>query len=364
MERRPAFSDRFSSIIVRYQWNDLPEEGRTTHQGGKVMTKLGYVFAVGALALSTATAASAQEFRLLSGFDQNNIFTREMTNPFMELVKKATDGKVTFRVSGPETVTPFEQLQPTAAGLFQVLVTHCAYHPGTTGVGMAADGFPVDPTKRRESGLFGFLEEHYQKHGVKLLSMPPFGSIGFQFVLKKPIENEPGLAGRKIRGTVAYHPMIQALGGSPVVMPGGDVYTAMERGVADGAAWATTGVIDFKWNEVAGYLARPTFGQSGLAIFMNLAAWKGLTPDMQKVFAQAGIDLELRTMKRFDEMMIEEEKKLLGLGMKITKFSDKEAAALDRLWSQGVLKVGADKSPDDVKKMVETAQKGGLKLAN
>lgn len=326
------------------------------------MTKLGFLFVAGAMALSAG--AGAQEMRLLNGFDQNNIFTREMANPFMEAVKKATDGKVTFRVSGPETVSPFEQLQPTAAGLFQVLVTHCAYHPGTTGVGMAADGFPVDPTKRRESGLFGFLDAHYQKHGVKLLSMPPFGSIGFQFVLKKPIEGEPALAGRKIRGTIAYHPMIQALGGSPVVMPGGDVYTAMERGVADGAAWATTGVIDFKWHEVAGYLARPTFGQSGLAIFMNLNTWKGLTPELQKVFAQAGSDLELRTMKRFDEMMAEEEKKLLGLGMKITKFSDKEAKELDRLWSQGVLKVGADKSPDDVKAMVETAQKGGMKLAN
>lgn len=328
------------------------------------MMKLGFLFAVGAVALSTAGAACAQEMRLLNAFDQNNIFTREIANPFMEAVTKATGGKVTFRVSGPETVTPFEQLQPAAAGLFQLLVTHCAYHPGTTGVGMAADGFPVDPAKRRESGLFGFLDEHYQKHGVKLLAMPPFGSVGFQFVLKKPIEGEPALGGRKIRGTVAYHPMIQTLGGSPIVMPGGEVYTAMERGVADGAAWATTGVIDFKWNEVAGYLARPAYGQSGLAIFMNLATWKGLSPDLQKTFAQAGADLELRTLKRFDEMAAEEEKKLLGLGMKITKFSDKDAAALDRLWSHGVLKVGADKSPADVKAMVETAQKGGLKLAN
>jgi len=328
------------------------------------MMKLGLLFVAGAVALSTAGSAVAQEMRLLNGFDQNNIFTREIANPFMEAVTKATGGKVTFRVSGPETVSPFEQLQPAAAGLFQVLVTHCAYHPGTTGVGMAADGFPVDPTDRRKSGLFDFLDAHYQKHGVKLLAMPPFGTKGFQFIVKKPIEAEPALGGRKIRGTVAYHPMIQALGGAPVVMPGGEVYTALERGVADGAAWATTGVIDFKWNEVAGFLARPTFGQSGLAIFMNLAAWKGLSPDLQKAFAQSGIDLELRTVKRFDEMAAEEEKKLLGLGMKITKFSDKDAAALDRLWSQGVLKVGADKSPDDVKAMVETAQKGGLKLAN
>lgn len=329
------------------------------------MNRLVFLCAAGALAFSIAAAtAAAQEMRLLSGYHQNNIFTREITNPFMEAITKATNGKVTFRVSGPETVTPFEQLQPVAAGLFKVLVTHCAYHPGTTGVGMAADGFPVDPAKRRDSGLFAYLDEHYQKHGVKLLAMPPFGSKGFQFVLKRPIEPGQGLGGRKIRGTVAYHPMIEALGGSPVVLPGGEVYTALERGVVDGAAWATTGVIDFKWNEVAGYLARPTFGQSGLAIFMNLNAWNDLPAELRDTFAQVGAELELRTMKRFDEIAAEEQEKLLALGMKLTTFSDEQAAQLDRLWSQGVLKVGADKSPEAVREMVEVAQKGGLELAN
>ena len=325
--------------------------------------RLGYVLAVGAVALSSAAGADAQQVRLLSGFDQNSIFTREITNPFMEAVTKATDGAVTFRVSGPETVTPFEQLQPVAAGLFQVLVTHCAYHPGTTGVGMAADAFPSDPKKRRDSGLWDFLEAHYQKHGVKLIALPPFGTKSFQFVLKKPIDSEPSLGGRKIRGTVAYHPMIEALGGSPVVMPGGEVYTALERGVADGAAWASTGVIDFKWNEVAGFLARPTYGQSGLAIFMNLAAWQGMPPDLRDKFAKVGADLELQAMKRFDELAVEEEAKLIALGMKVSKFPEKDAARLDRLWSEGVLKVGGAKSGEDVRKMVEVAQKGGLEVA-
>lgn len=312
------------------------------------------------IAAALAANASAEELRLLSGFDQNSLFTREVTKPFMDGVTKATGGAITFRMSGPETVPPFEQLQPTSAGLFQVLVTHSAYHPGTTAVGLAVDAFPPDPVKRRESGLWDFIDQHYAKHGLKLIALPPTGSKGYQFALKKPIESAPGLKGRKIRGTISYHPLIEAVGGSPVVMPGGDVYTAMERGVIDGAAWATTGLVEFKWHEVSGYLARPTFGQNSLSIFMNLNAWKKLKPDQQEAISKVAAELEQSVIARFNELMEAEFKELAKLGMKETHFPPEEAAQLDRLWSEGVLKVAADKSGPDIEKMKELARKGGL----
>ena len=154
-------------------------------------------------------------------------------------------------LSGPDAVPPLEQFEPVQAGVFDVLFTHPAYHAGATALPLSIDAIAPDPTKRREAGIIETLDKHYETLGLKLIAAPATGSVGFQYVLKEPVDGEPAFAGRKLRGTVSYQPMIEALGGSLVVMGGGEVYSALQTGVVDGAAWGLTGVKDFKWNEVA-----------------------------------------------------------------------------------------------------------------
>ena len=138
------------------------------------------------------------------------------------------------------------------------------------------------------------MDKHYEGLGLKLVAAPPTGSKGFHYVLKEPITGEPAFEGRKVRGTVSYQPMIEALGGSLVVMGGGEVYSALQTGVVDGAAWGLTGVKDFKWNEVAGYVTRPVFGQVGVMILMNRDTWNGLTSEQQQAIEAVAVKLEDR----------------------------------------------------------------------
>lgn len=291
-------------------------------------------------------AAQNREIRVLSGFDTNFVFTREVARPFMENVTKASGGQITFRFNGPETVPIFEQMQPTSAGAFELLFTHPAYHSGTTTVGLATDAIDADPVKRRESGVWAFVDAHYQKQGLKLIAMTPTGSKGFQYVLKRPITGEPSLNGMKIRGTVSYHPMIKAMGGAPVVMGGGDVYSALERGVIDGAAWGLSGVADFKWNEVAKFVARPVFGQVSLLIMMNKRAFDSLPSAQQQILIDEGRKLELASVDRFDVLATEELKLLKERGMQETQFAPADAARLEKLWNDGVWEVATAKSED------------------
>ena len=74
------------------------------------------------LALSIINA-SAQEFRLLSSWDKNYPYNPVILDPFMKGVEAASKGRMKFLVSGPETVPPFEQLQPVGSGAFQFLFT-------------------------------------------------------------------------------------------------------------------------------------------------------------------------------------------------------------------------------------------------
>lgn len=311
-------------------------------------------------ALPTLAHAQAHEVKALSGFPPNLAFSREIIRVYLDNVQKASNGQLTSRLSGPEVVPFLNQLQPVAAGAFDLLFTHPAYHSGTTAIGLAMDAIEPDPVKRRSAGVFDFVDRHYAALGLKLLAMTPTGSKGFQFVLKQPIKGSQGLQGMKIRATVSYHPMIKALGGTPVVMGAGDVYSALEKGVIDAAAWGLTGVADFKWNEVAKYLTRPTFGQASLYILANLKSWNALPVAQQKILADEGLKLELSTVKRFDELAAAELVELKKLGMQETTFAPGDASRLEELFAQGVWEVARAKNGAEADAMRALAIKAGL----
>ncbi|MCO5134931.1 MAG: TRAP transporter substrate-binding protein DctP [Phyllobacteriaceae bacterium] len=306
------------------------------------------------------TNAAAEELRMLSGFSPNFVWYREIGPRFIELVEEKTGGGTTIAFNGPDAVPTFEQLEPLQAGLFDLLFTHPAYHSGTTAVGLAIDAIAIDPAKRREVGIFDYIDKHYQGLGIKLLSTPGTGTKGFRYYLREPITGEPGLQGRVIRGTVSYHPMIKALGGSPLNMPVSEVYTALQRGTVDGAAWGLTGAQDLKWYEIIDYMADPQFGQVGVMIFMNLDKWNSLDEATQTALLQAGEELELEMIDHFDALQKAEYDFLLEKGMKLTSFSEAESAEFERLWAEGVWEVAAEKSGSDAEALRKLAVDAGM----
>ena len=318
-----------------------------------VLTALAFV-------LLAAPMAQAESLRMLSGFPENFIFSTDLGAKYIELVKKGSNGQMDIKFFGPDTIPTFEQFEPVQSGVFDILFTHPAYHSGTTAVGLAMDAIAVDPQKRRDSGVFEFIDQHYQKRGMKLIAAPATGSKGFNFYLRKPIKGTPGLEGMKIRGTVSYHPMIRALGGVPVNMPGGDVYTALQKGVVDGAAWGRVGAKDFKWYEVSKYIATPSFGQAGVMIFMNLDKFNKLSDAQRKTLLDAGVALEKYSIEHFNKLAEQEFKDLTELGMQETRFDPKDAGRLESLWAEGVWTVAEEKSGADAKKLRELAKKQGM----
>lgn len=304
--------------------------------------------------------AQSRELKALAGFPPNIAFSRDIIRVYLDNLLKASRGQLTSRLSGPEVVPFADQFQPVAAGAFDLLFTHPAYHSGTTAIGLSMDAIAPDPAKRRASGVFAFVDKHYNKLGLKVVAITPTGTKGFQFVTKQPIKGPQGLSGMKIRATVSYHPMIKALGGSPVVMGAGEVYSALEKGVIDAAAWGLTGVADFKWYEVAKYLTRPTFGQASLYVFMNLHAWNSLPPAQQKLMNDEAIKLEDSTIKRFDELAADELVELKKRGMLETDFAPVDAQRLESLWSQGVWEIAHAKNGAEADELRALAQKAGL----
>ena len=311
-------------------------------------------------ALVSTARAQTRELKVLSAFAPNLSYSREIIKVYVDGLQKASGGAITSRISGPEVVSFADQFQPAAAGAFDLLFTHGAYHSGTSGIGLSIDAIAADIPKRRSSGVFDFMDRHYNQLGLKLLAITSTGKKGYQFVSKQPIKGSPGLAGMKVRGTVSYHPMIKALGGSPVVMGGGEIYSALEKGVIDAAAWGLTGVADLKWNEVAKYVVQPTFGSSSFLVFMNLKAWNALSPDERKLFNDEATKLEVASGKRFEDLAAEERIELSKRGMQEATFAPADAGRLEELWAQGVWEVARAKSAAATDELRALAQTAGL----
>jgi TRAP-type C4-dicarboxylate transport system substrate-binding protein len=306
-----------------------------------------------------ASQASAADYRMLVSWERHYPPIPILVDSFVKGVEQGTQGRVKIIVNGPETVSPFEQLQPVAAGAFQMLFTHGIYHFNQTGIGAGFDAIGGSYEKRRDSGIFEALDKMYQRLGLKVIAVPVSQKSGYTFQLKAPVGADGDLKGRKIRGTATYHPLIRMLGGAPVVMPIGETYTSLEKGVVDGAASPVVGLLGVKWYEVAKYVAQPAFGNTHQLFLMNLAAWNRLSETDQKILLEEGRKTEVLWFNEYVRLAEEETKELVARGSTLTQLGS-DPAKINAVWTTGLWDLAETKSPAEVKELRALAKAKGL----
>ena len=320
------------------------------------------VFALIAVSLFAWLGATAQaaDYRWLNSWDRNYPAMPIVIDPFIKEVMEASKGSIKITVSGPETVPPFEQLQPVASGAFHFLYTHGAYHFGTTAVLAAFEAVGGTEKQRRESGIIDYIDKHYQKLGLKMVFAPMTPDGGYAIFLRQPPGPSGDLQGRKIRGTPSYNAVFRMLGATPVQLPPAEIYSALEKGVVDGAAWPVIGPLNYRWYEVSKVLLRPAFGFNMNPIFMNLAAWNKLKPAEQKLLVDIGKKYETLWFKEAGRLAEEEDKALVAKGMQIVEMGAPFKAKAASAWSEGLWELGLTKSKKEVEEMRALAKSKGL----
>ncbi len=276
-------------------------------------------FVAGACAgfvLAAAAPAHAQNFKMLGGWSESNVMAYMPGQKFKENAEAASNGKMTITISGPEAVKPFEQMQPVSAGAFEFIYTHGTYHDkGLSGV---AEILPYGPDRLRDAGVWQAIDEHYQKtHNLKVLALVSIGSKGYHCYFNKPLSDKGDWTGRKIRGVANQHAVIKALGGVPVVMDMGDVYSSIERGVVDGACAPGFVFEATKHFEVAKYRVEPLFGLLVSMIGMNLDAWNKLSKEQQAMLTEVGAQTERDTARIGDDALEQQNKRLAEKGVQV-----------------------------------------------
>ncbi|MBW3097256.1 TRAP transporter substrate-binding protein DctP [Pseudohoeflea coraliihabitans] len=303
--------------------------------------------------------AAATDFRMLASWNGTYPVVPNVAEVYMEMVKEASDEQTTISMTGPEAVPPFEQLQPVASGVFDLLFTSGAYHSNETSMGLVMDAVQGDPDGRRSSGVWDKVDAAYQELGLKLIALPTLPE-GYNLLLREPIGESCDLAGLKIRGTATYTSLIQSLGAQPVVLPPAEIYSALEKGVVDGAAWPVIGALDYGWFEVADYFLRPAFGTGTYMILMNLEKWDSLDEAEQTLLLDQGVALEKQAIVKLAEVANKEEAALKERGMQATSICGDKAQTVEHDWAEGVWALGIERGGERVKALKEAVTEAGL----
>ena len=113
----------------------------------------------------------------------------------------------------------------------------------------------------------------------------------------KPLKTMADLKGMKIRTAGDDLEMFKQMGAAPVLLPGGEIYDAMKRGVIDGFQASTPSIdITLAIHEVSKYaylspVRQPT---DYTMLGVNKKAWEALTPGLKKLvqemYVAAGIN--------------------------------------------------------------------------
>lgn len=308
--------------------------------------------------LFSSQLTQAEALKVLSSWDSSYVQT-QVVEQFMDKLKTASDGSMTLQMFGPETVPPFEQLDSATSGLMDMLYTSGSYHSNVTAIGVALDAlYDSTPERLRSSGIWDFVDQHYQDEGLKLIAIFP-DLNGYSFSLKEPLSEE-GLKGKRIRGTPIYHGVIEHLDAAAVVLPGNEIYPALERGVIDGAGWPTVGPVSMRLYEVANYYMRPTLGQVAYVLFMNLDRWNALAPETQQLIANEAEAFEKEAVEIFLAAGEKESGILESNGMKKTELTQEQHSGVAKAWFDTATGFAKEKETAKIEEFKAIANKNGM----
>ena len=204
---------------------------------------------------------------------------------FSKQAEALTGGKVKFQIFPAGTIgSPLKITESVQKKVAQAGHSWPGYDWGIDKAGAIFGGYVGSPPAE------ALLHWIYAGGGIDLWRqwrMEKFGVVGIpcgshsdeiHMHSRKPIRTIEDLKGLKLRTSGAWAEIANNLGASTVILPGGEVYPALERGVVDAIEWATPGInIGLGFHKVAKYIILPGVHQPGavLECVFDKALWDG-----------------------------------------------------------------------------------------
>ncbi len=246
-------------------------------------------------------------------------------------VAEMTDGrfKITPYAAG-EIVPGLQVLDAVQSGTVQCGHSASYYYVGKNAALGFATSVPFGLTAQQQNAWLyygGGLEAIQNIYADFDVINFPAGNTGAQMGgwFKRKINSPADLKGLKMRIPGLGGEVMSRLGVNVQVLPGGEIFLALDRGTIDAAEWV--GPYDDEklgLQKAAQYYYYPGWWEPGptLDALVNRAAWDQLPQEYQSIFKTATYEANLNMLAQYDALNREALARLTAGGTQLTRYSD------------------------------------------
>jgi len=207
-------------------------------------------------------------------------------------VEAASAGRLKIKVyGGGELVPAFEVFDAVSRGTVEMGHDASYYHKGKVDAAQFFTAIPFGLNYLELNGwLFygGGLELWRELYEPFNLVPIPCGNTGVQMGgwFNKEINSPEDLKGLKMRIPGMGGEVLRRAGGTPITLPGAEIFTSLQTGAIDATEWVGAyNDVSFGLHKAAKYYYYPGWHEPGpgLETMINKEAWDSLPPDLQAI---------------------------------------------------------------------------------
>lgn len=246
--------------------------------------------------------------------------------PLIDEINEKAEGRLHVNfVGGPEAMPGFKQFDACSSGVLDMLYS-CESYYGVKAFGANFTHLSrISPMEEREAGFNELLNEIFEPSNIYYLGRAnPHSAMWFNIFTNKAVSTPQEMKGQTIRVSATYEPFVKALGCAAVTLPGGEVYTALERGTVDGYAWCAIGNVGSGWPEVCKYIIAPRIYTNNVLGIINLDSWNALPGDLQDLLNDCMIENEVKYTPIMGQLCEDEYQEMQDMGMEVITFSPED----------------------------------------
>ena len=287
----------------------------------------------GVLAAGAAPAVQAQtasvRWRLASSFPKALDTIYGAAETFAKKVGEMSGGKFVISVHAAGELMPaFGVVDGVQNATVEMAHTAPYYFFGKDEAFALGGAIPFGLNSRQmsawmyEGNGMKLMREFYGKYNMINF---PMGNTGAQMGgwFRKEIKSVKDMKGLKFRVGGFAGLVIQRLGGVPQNIPGGEIYTALEKGTIDAAEWI--GPYDDQklgFGKVAPFYYYPGWWEGGLELdlYINDKAFASLSPENKAIVEAAAAFAHVEMQAKYDARNPIALKQLVGAKVKVLPF--------------------------------------------
>lgn len=302
-----------------------------------------------ALTATAMTAFAQAEIRMnVVSFTPKPAAVSDGFHRFIEAMNKEFEGELFLNWrGGPEVMDPFRMADAVRGGAMDMALMSPSYYSGLV---------PSSPSNNLSiksyeeiygTGYYERITEIHADRGLVYLGEIPATEVNFFIFLKNPVNSYTDLAGKRLRVFPTVLPFVRDLGAETLVLPIGEIYTAMERGVIDGFVQGNLGWAE-QYEDVVNYYITPPFYRAGFNVIVNPRAWNRLPEDLRnRVQTYLREELAPELDRGWQPIIDAGNQEVANAGFTEIRLSDEEAEAylniaLDAAWADLATKIDAD----------------------